>query len=155
MSVRGTKFRVTTFETSYGVRYTLVEVEEGEVLVRLKAANGSYTGEEKLLTAGQSALIRSDADTCEFVVSDALDGSEVDKNGSDDSGMLMLTYDALPKDGMERLIELIMDLETEGTDTEADGSDSTDAANTKVEAEPTPEEIVNYREAAAARKKKK
>ena len=130
MSVRGTRFRVTVFETSYGVIYTLVEVDSGEVLVRLKASNGSYTGEEKLLTAGQSALIRSDADTCEFVVGERLDSSEVDRTGSDDTGMLMLTYDALPKDGMERLIELIMDIETEGTETSADVAGDTSGANT-------------------------
>ena len=130
MSVRGTKFRVTVFETSYGVVYTLIEVENGEVLVRVKMLDGTYTGEEKLLTAGQSALIRSDSERSEFVVGTRLDGSEVDQNGSDDTGMLMLTYDALPKDGMARLIELIMDIETEGTETgEGDAASGSAAGN--------------------------
>ncbi|MBP3237877.1 MAG: FecR domain-containing protein [Lachnospiraceae bacterium] len=97
MSVRGTKFRVTVFTGSDGYVYTLLEVEEGVVLVQLKTVNGEYNGVEKEFTAGQSALIRADAGFSEFVKS---------KQGEE---ALVLDYAALPKEHLERLKELIKD----------------------------------------------
>ena len=95
MSVRGTKFRVTVYTGPDGFVYTLVEVEEGEVLTRLKTADGTYNGVEKVLTAGQSALIRGNSDISEFVVSDT--GDEI----------WVLDYSVLPRDNVDRLIALL------------------------------------------------
>ena len=67
MSVRGTKFRVTVYVGDDGFTYTRVDVESGVVLVQLKTEDGTYTGVEKELTAGQSVLIRGGADFSEFV----------------------------------------------------------------------------------------
>lgn len=72
MSVRGTVFRVTVYEEA-GIKYTLVEVFEGEVYVEVLMENGNYTGEIGTLTAGDSALIWSDPTFSEFVKGD--DGS--------------------------------------------------------------------------------
>ena len=95
MSVRGTKFRVTVFTDSDGLVYTLLEVEEGVVLVQLKTVTGEYNGVEKEFTKGQSALIRADIDFSEFVKSEK--GEEV----------LELDYSALPKEPVERLLALL------------------------------------------------
>ena len=95
MSVRGTKFRVTVYTGPDGFVYTLVEVEEGEVLTRLKTSDGTYNGVEKVLTAGQSVLIRGNSDISEFVVSDT--GDEI----------WVLDYSVLPRDNVDRLIALL------------------------------------------------
>ena len=95
MSVRGTKFRVTVSAGSDAVVYTLLEVEEGVVLVRLKTVSGTYTGVEKEFLAGQGALIRADAGNAEFLTGE--DGGEV----------LHLDYSALPQDHVSRLKELV------------------------------------------------
>ena len=102
MSVRGTKFRVTVYTGPDGFVYTLVEVDTGEVLTRLKTADGKYNGVEKLVTAGQSVLIRGNSDISEFVVSDS--GDEV----------WILDYSELPRDNVDRLVAL---LETAGVET--------------------------------------
>jgi len=98
MSVRGTKFRVTVFTESDAAVYTLLEVEEGVVLVRLKTVSGVYTGVEKEFLAGQGALIRADADNAEFMT------------GEDGGVVLHLDYLALPKDHVSRLQELVKSL---------------------------------------------
>lgn len=98
MSVRGTVFRVTVFNGSDGYVYTLVEVEEGVVFIRLKPIGGDYNGTELELTAGQSALIRANEDISEFVC----DGET--------NQVLLLKYDSLPTDGVSRLEYLIEDL---------------------------------------------
>lgn len=98
MSVRGTVFRVTVFNGSDGYVYTLVEVEEGVVFIRLKPIGGDYNGTELELTAGQSALIRANEDISEFVC----DGET--------NQVLLLKYDSLPKDGVARLEYLVEDL---------------------------------------------
>lgn len=67
MSVRGTTFRVTVYKEANDI-YTLTEVTDGEVNVKLKKADGTYSGEEKNVAAGESVLIRSTADESEFVV---------------------------------------------------------------------------------------
>ena len=95
MSVRGTKFRVTVYTGPDGFVYTLVEVEEGDVLTRLKTSDGTYNGIEKVLTAGQSALIRGNSDISEFVVSDT--GEEI----------WVLDYSVLPRENVDRLIALL------------------------------------------------
>lgn len=94
MSVRGTVFRVTVYEKD-GIYYTLLEVEEGEVLVRLKTSDGTYNGVEASFTAGQSALIRGNSDYSEFVV------------GEESEIVLLLNYEMLPEQATPRLIELL------------------------------------------------
>lgn len=118
MSVRGTKFRVTVYTGPDGFVYTLVEVEEGDVLTRLKTSDGTYNGVEKVLTAGQSALIRGNSDISEFVVSDT--GDEI----------WVLDYSVLPRENVDRLIALleragIKVVEEEG-ETEVSESESDD-----------------------------
>lgn len=140
MSVRGTKFRVTVYKGKDGRYYTLVEVTEGEVLVRLKTVDGKYTGEEKVLVAGQSALIRGDAEISEFVTAERLDDSDIESGSSDDA-VLMLAYNALPKDGMERLIALIEDSKLEEfEEAEAIETESVEEVNTEEPSEAESEE---------------
>lgn len=136
MSVRGTKFRVTVYKGKDGRYYTLVEVTEGEVLVRLKTVDGKYNGEEKVLVAGQSALIRGDAEISEFVTAERLDDSDIESGSSEDEAVLMLAYNALPKDGMERLIALIDDAKLEETEEAA----ASDESVTETTEEPESEE---------------
>lgn len=95
MSVRGTVFRVTVYIGSDGLTYTLLEVQEGIVLVRLKTIDGTYNGVEREFKISQSALIRGNNEFSEFVVGD--DG-EVER---------ILDYDNLPKDSVERLKALL------------------------------------------------
>ena len=142
MSVRGTKFRVTVYKGKDGRYYTLVEVTEGEVLVRLKTVDGDYNGEEKLLVAGQSALIRGDADISEFVTAERLDDSDIE-SGSSDEAVLMLAYNTLPKDGMERLIALIDDAKLEETEEAAASDKSVSETTTELESEEAASEEVS------------
>ena len=100
MSVRGTKFRVTVYTDDEGKIYTLLEVEEGVVLVQLKDLTGGYNGIVKEFYAGQSALIRGDARPSEFVKSKA--GEEV----------LLLDLTSLPTEAVPRLKEVIRMLES-------------------------------------------
>ncbi len=135
MSVRGTTFRVTVYVAADGLKYTLLEVTEGQVLCRLKTEDGTYNGVERIFTAGQSALIRGNYEFSEFVTSGMLDADDLN-NGDKDEDVLMLAYNALPKGGMERLIAL---LENGGfIDSGDDKDNDTDGANTEVGAVPTP-----------------
>lgn len=109
MSVRGTSFRVTVYKDKDGLIYTLVEVESGQVLVRLKTTDGSYNGIEKLFMPGESALIRGNSDFSEFVTSELLDAMNI--KGGDEEGALQLAYDNLPEDGLERLIALLENMD--------------------------------------------
>ncbi len=95
MSVRGTTFRVTVYKTNEGIYYTLTEVTNGNVVVKLKDEVGGYTGEETSIGEGESALMRTEGDHSEFVRS---------KTGDDS---LILDYENLPEDSIDRLIELI------------------------------------------------
>ena len=122
MSVRGTSFRVTVYKDKDGLIYTLVEVESGQVLVRLKTTDGSYNGIEKLFMPGESALIRGNSDFSEFVTSELLDAMNI--KGGDEEGALQLAYDNLPEDGLERLIALLESI---------DESDDKQTADKKVE----------------------
>jgi len=81
--------------TEGGLVYTLLEVSEGEVLVRLKTSDGTYNGVEASFTAGQSALIRGNSDFSEFVV------------GEENEIILILNYEILPENAVDRLIEII------------------------------------------------
>ena len=110
MSVRGTKFRVTVFKGSDGLVYTLLEVEEGVVLVRLKTVTGTYNDVEKEFNADQSALIRADAERSEFVRTE--------------SGEIVraLNYGTLPKEAVPRLKALLEN--TESSDTGKEDSSS-------------------------------
>ncbi len=107
MSVRGTTFRVTVYTASDGMTYTLTEVTEGTVKVRLKTKDGKYNGVDQDFTAGQSALIRGNDVFSEFVTSDLIDTSNLDMDDMDESELLLLAYGELPEGGMERLIELL------------------------------------------------
>lgn len=94
MSVRGTKFNVTVY-TVGDIVYTLLEVKEGAVLVRLRTLDGTYTGVEKTFTAGESVLIRGGSDFSEFVN---------DENGET---VRHLDLSTLPTGGTDRLIALL------------------------------------------------
>ncbi|MCR4686491.1 MAG: FecR domain-containing protein [Lachnospiraceae bacterium] len=95
MSVKGTIFRVTHYKDTDGYAYTLLDVEEGVVLVRLKTINGEHNGIEKEFHAGESCLIRADENVSEFLRSK--EGSEI----------LTLDYLSLPEENVPRLIALI------------------------------------------------
>lgn len=84
MAVRGTRFRVTVYLGEDGLWYTRLDVEEGEVWVRLKTKSGTYNGVEASFVKGQSALIRGNDDFSEFVV-DGTKG-DVDKHISEMDG---------------------------------------------------------------------
>ncbi len=99
MAVRGTTFRVTCYRGNDGYFYTLLEVTEGNVLVRLKTEDGTYTGVEKMFGAGESALIRGNSKLSEFVP------------GNYKEETWILDYPHLPEDSVERLVVLI----TEGS----------------------------------------
>ncbi|MBR6238510.1 MAG: FecR domain-containing protein [Lachnospiraceae bacterium] len=135
MSVRGTKFRVTVYVAADGLKYTLLEVTDGQVLARLKTEDGTYNGVERVFTPGQSALIRGNYEFSEFVTSGRLDAGDL-SNADSDEDVLMLAYDALPKDGMDRLIAL---LENGGfIEPEDRGDSDTDEANAETEVTPAP-----------------
>lgn len=70
MSVRGTVFRVSLRVDENGDKYTLVEVFEGEVYVEAKYELGDITGENTVLVAGESVIIRSNSNFSEFVKND-------------------------------------------------------------------------------------
>lgn len=72
MSVRGTTFHVSVFEGEDGVTYTRLEVEEGEVISRLKGdispgTRGDFFESQKRVSAGESCLIKGDDKLSEFV----------------------------------------------------------------------------------------
>lgn len=67
MSVRGTVFRTSCSVDDEGLNYTLIEVFEGQVFVQVKMENGQNTDESRLLSAGESAIVRSGNDFSEFV----------------------------------------------------------------------------------------
>ena len=95
MSVRGTTFRVTVYRDSKGTSYTLTEVESGTVVIQLKTKTGEFTGEEEAVEAGESALVRDTETSSEFVKS---------RKGTD---TMVLDYDKLPDESVDRLIALI------------------------------------------------
>ncbi len=119
MSVRGTRFRMTVYDGAANVTYTLLEVDEGAVLVKLKTKDGKYNGVEKTFYAGESVLIRGDYDVSEFVL------------GDDGEAVRHLDYEKLPKGNVDRLIELLKLEKLISADdlaASADGSDSGDSS---------------------------
>lgn len=98
MAVRGTTFRCTVYYED-GLVYTLLEVTEGAVHVRLKTSDGTYNGVEHTFYAGESALIRGNSDFSEFVV------------GEEDEIVLILNYPILPEPAVDRLIELLVHMQ--------------------------------------------
>ena len=98
MAVRGTTFRCTVYYED-GLVYTLLEVKEGAVHVRLKTSDGTYNGVEHTFYAGESALIRGNSDFSEFVV------------GEEDEIVLILNYPILPEPAVDRLIELLVHMQ--------------------------------------------
>ncbi|MCR4754964.1 MAG: FecR family protein [Lachnospiraceae bacterium] len=107
MSVRGTTFRVSVVKGSDDMVYTLTEVDEGEVVVRLKSTDGTYNGVEKSFTPGQSALVRANDTISEFVTSDMISPDGLLSSDSGDSEVLMLSYDDMSDGGVDRIEELI------------------------------------------------
>lgn len=121
MSVRGTKFRVTVYTGTDGFKYTLLEVYEGIVDVKLKTEDGTYVGIERTFTVGESALIRGNVTLSEFVTVDKEELAEISGNEEE---VLLLHYESLPEDGVERLIELLNNGEIRSTSDEASQSGS-------------------------------
>ncbi len=66
MSVRGTIYRVCVYEID-GVKYTKVSVFEGEVVTRLKYADGTYSDEEVSVTKGKEVIIYDDGNKIDYV----------------------------------------------------------------------------------------
>ena len=85
MAVRGTKFRVTVYYGDDGLVYTKLEVEEGEVFVRLKTKAGTYNGVERSFKAGESCLIRGNDDFSEFVTDGEMTAQNASGTGAGES----------------------------------------------------------------------
>nr|MCR4991147.1 hypothetical protein [Lachnospiraceae bacterium] len=135
MAVRGTTFRVTVYTAEDGMVYTLLEVTDGVVNVRLKTKDGSYNGVSRDFGAGESALIRGNFDFSEFVTSDLLDDNDLDMEGVNGTDKLLLAYDKLPEDGMARLIAL---LENGGLIKEGEDKEPETVKEDKMIIEPSP-----------------
>ncbi len=129
MSVRGTKFRVTVYKGKDGNIYTLTEVTDGQVLIKLKTTTGEYNGVEKLFKPGQSALIRGNSNLSEFVTSEMLNDADL-SGDSGDIEVLMLSYDTLPTGGLDRLIALLENGNVDGSGTDTDSEEKTEETKT-------------------------
>ncbi len=70
MSVRGTVFRAAIYQDESGENYTEVDVLEGAVNVDLHTEDGEATGEDGLIESGKRAVVHSNPEISEFVVSD-------------------------------------------------------------------------------------
>jgi flagellar basal body-associated protein FliL len=92
MSVRGTIYRVCVYEID-GVRYTRVQVFDGEVVTRLVYKDGTVDTREVSVTKGKEVTIYEDDKTTNYV-SDPTD----------------INYDELPED----VLLLLMDFNDEG-----------------------------------------
>ncbi len=136
MSVRGTTFRVSVLKGTDDMVYTLTEVEDGEVVVRLKSTDGTYNGVEKSFTHGQSALVRANDRISEFVTSDMISPDGLLSSDSGDPEVLSLSYDDLSDSGVARIEALIAGV---------DKKTEEDAAAAKVE-EVAEEEAVSEAE---------
>ena len=94
LSAKGTKFNASVY-TDGDIVYTLLEVSEGNVDVKLRTAGGTYTGTEQTFGAGESVIIRGGSDFSEFTH---------DENGET---VRHLDLSALPTNGTARLTALI------------------------------------------------
>ncbi len=98
MSVRGTSFRVTVYESKAKKTYTLLEVEKGSVQVNLAQIDGKYAGEEELFEVGECAVIKkADEEEASFMTNE--DGNVKWK----------LDYEVLPEENVERLVTILED----------------------------------------------
>lgn len=75
MSVRGTIYRVCVYEID-GVKYTKVSVFEGEVVTRLRYADGTYSDKEVSVTKGKEVIIYDDGTKTDYVS----DPTDIDYN---------------------------------------------------------------------------
>ncbi len=101
MSVRGTSFTVTVIKGEAGENYTLVDVEEGCVNVKLKGPDGEYTGEETDVNKGEKRFIARDKDGVVFA--DIPEGMDADGDSGSSNGGSDQTIDNREK--LNRLIE--------------------------------------------------
>ncbi len=97
MAARGTKFRVTVYRDEVGDSFTLLEVYEGKVFVRLRTELGELTGEEATLQPGDYAVIYGNTEISEFVINKTtkLDSEgkiywDFDQNSTSDDGTTAL-----------------------------------------------------------------
>ena len=134
MSVRGTTFRVSVFKGSDNMVYTLTEVNDGEVVVRLKSTDGNYNGVEKSFTPGQSALIRANDQISEFVTSDMISPDGLLSSDSGDPEVLVLSYDDMSDNGVKRIEALIAGVDKK-TEEDAEAAKAEEEARKKIEEE--------------------
>ncbi len=139
MSVRGTTFRVSVVKGTDDMVYTLTEVDDGEVVVRLKSTDGTYNGVEKSFTPGQSALVRANDKISEFVTSDMISPDGLLSSDSSDPEVLVLSYDDMSDGGVDRIEELIA-----GVDKKI--KEDAEAAKAEEEARKAEEEAANEAE---------
>ena len=110
MSVRGTSFTVTVIKGEAGEDYTLVDVEEGCVNVKLKGPDGEYTGEETDVNKGEKRFIARDKDGVVFA--DIPEGTDADGGSGSSNGGGDQTID-----NREKLNRLIEEYKSEGDQT--------------------------------------
>lgn len=67
MSVRGTVFKVETYTDETGETYTVVDVFEGAVFVQVHEESGANTEENRVVNAGERAVVHSNKSISEFV----------------------------------------------------------------------------------------
>ncbi|MCR4755039.1 MAG: FecR domain-containing protein [Lachnospiraceae bacterium] len=149
MSVRGTKFRVTVYKGKDGNIYTLTEVTDGQVLIKLKTTTGEYNGVEKLFKPGQSTLIRGNSNLSEFVTSEMLNDADL-SGDSGDIEVLMLSYDTLPTGGLDRLMALLENGNVDGSGTDTDSEEKTEETKTVDKSDDTQTPEANIEDEADA-----
>ena len=85
MSVRGTIYRVCVYEID-GVKYTKVSVFEGEVVTRLRYADGTYSDKEVSVTKGKEVIIYDDGTNTDYVS----DPTDIDYNELPDNVLKLI-----------------------------------------------------------------
>lgn len=139
MAVRGTRFRVTVYYGEDGMVYTKLEVEEGEVFVRLKTKDGTYNGVERTFKAGESCLIRGNDDFAEFVTGEGNTETEnsVEEQVSSDMNKVVAspTPTATPTATPEATPKPTVKPDTDSTSDNGSASASNSSVNS---ASPTP-----------------
>lgn len=73
MSVRGTVFKVESYTDETGETYTVVDVFEGAVFVQVHEESGANTEENRVLNAGERAVVHSNKNISEFVKGEQTD----------------------------------------------------------------------------------
>ena len=107
MAARGTRFRVTVYRDEAGDSFTLLEVYEGKVFVRLRTELGEFTGEEATLQPGDYAVIYGNEELSEFIINK--------KKKLDDEGKIYWDFDQndADDDGITALIGLLTEIDPE------------------------------------------